>query len=196
MSEDIQIVTIPAADPVAVTLPDVDVLVTEQSEPVVVESPDVEVVTLGEDVNVVETEREFNVVTLGEVGPQGPQGEPGTASAEIYVAATTLSGHRVIATNGAGLAIYADNTNVDHAIQAARISLGAADMGENISVQVSGRITEPSWSWIAGGSIYVGANGVLTQSIPEAPAVFSKVIAVAETATRILILNESPVLLA
>jgi hypothetical protein len=132
------------------------------------------------------------------VGPQGPPGVAGSGSGttvETYVAGATVNGHRVVVTNASGQAIHADNTDPTHANAATKITLGAALFGEPVQVQLIGRITEPSWSWAPNGTIYVGAEGVLTQAVPASPAVFSKPVAVAETATRILIVQEPPTML-
>ena len=99
-------------------------------------------------------------------------------------------------TNNDGEAIYADNTNPDHANSATKITLGAAIAGGDLEVQLTGRITEPSWNWTPGARIYVGTLGQLVTTAPTSPATFSKVIAIAETATRILIVQEPPLMLA
>lgn len=181
-----------------VTAPEirVDVVTQQEIAPVVIESPSIETVTIEEDVHVVDEVRDIQIVTVGEPGPPGIQGEPGIQSQETYIAGETVGGHRILVTQADGTLIYADNTNPDHANQAVRISLQAADAGYPINVQINGRITEPSWAWTPGATLYVGANALPTETEPVSPAVFSKPIAVAETATRILMINEPPVMLA
>lgn len=163
---------------VAVRLLETGVVEAERREIVSVEQPDAQVHVLA-------------------VGPQGPPGVAGAGGGglESYTAGATVNGHRVIVTNASGQAVHADNATAAHANAATKISVGAALVGQTVQVQLVGRITEPSWSWTPGGTIYVGADGVLTQTTPVSPAVFSKVVAVAETATRILIVQESPVIL-
>jgi hypothetical protein len=152
----------------------------------------------------VETERIEHVVIHEEragvqiiaVGAQGPAGTGGGGSTiETYVAGQDIGGHRVIVTDADGEAIYADNTIAAHANAATKITLGAALTGDDLTAQLIGRITEPSWNWVVGGTIYVGTNGLMTQTPPVSPAVFSKPIAVAETATRVLIIQEPPIML-
>jgi hypothetical protein len=134
-----------------------------------------------------------HILAIGMQGPSGTGGSGGTI--ETYVAGATVNGHRVVVTDEDGEAIHADNTDPTHANAATKISLGAALTGEDVQVQLVGRITEPSWAWTLNGTIYVGADGVLTQTPPAAPAVFSKPVAIAETATRILIVQEPPTML-
>lgn len=170
----------------------------EQVISVLHEEPEIAVRLL--ETGVVEAERreivsveqlDTDVLVLA-VGPQGP---PGAGGLESYTAGATVNGHRVIVTDGAGLAVHADNATTAHANAATKISLGAALVGETVQVQLAGRITEPSWNWVPGGTIYVGAAGVLTQVPPVAPAAFSKPVAVAETPARILIVHESPTMI-
>jgi hypothetical protein len=154
---------------------------TEKVEHVVVEQPGVDV----------------HVLSVGPQGPRGPAGSAGGggSTVETYVAGATINGHRVVVTDASGLAIHADPTDAAHANAATKIALGAAMTGEDVQVQLVGRITEPSWNWTPGGTIYVGAEGVLTQVVPADPSVYSKPVAVAETATRILIVQEPPTML-
>lgn len=148
-----------------------------------------------EHVVVEETRIGVHVLAVGPQGPPGVAGGGGGSTVETYVAGATVNGHRVVVTNASGQAIHADNTDPTHANAATKITLGAALFGENVQVQLIGRITEPSWNWTLNGTIYVGAEGVLTQVVPASPAVFSKPVAVAETATRILIVQEPPTML-
>lgn len=192
MAEDLQVVSVIDPGVVAVPQPDIDVVTHEVAYPVVIESPAIEVVTVGDSDHIVDSVHEFSVVTVGEQGPQGIQGPSGSGAAETYTAVTDLGGHRVVVTDSSGGLIYADVTNQAHANQAVRITTQAASAGGSIIVQSMGRMTEASWSWTPGARLYVAANALLTETTPVAPSVFSKVIAVAETATRILIVNEPP----
>lgn len=195
MSDELQVAVV--ADPlvVAVPQPDIDVVVTDVSTPVVITSPEMQVVTVDDEDHIVDQVNEIQIVTVGEVGPAGADGADGGV-VETYIAATSLGGHRVVVTNGSGELIYADVANAAHANQAVRISTQAAVAGASITIQASGRITEASWNWTPGATLYVGVNALPTETVPVAPAVFSKPIAVAETATRILMIHEPPVMLA
>ena len=79
-------------------------------------------------------------------------------------AGENLSGHRAVVTVD-GQAFYADNQTIAHAGQLAGLTLGAALAGDSVTVQALGLITEPGWNWTP-GAIWLGASGVLTQSLP------------------------------
>jgi hypothetical protein len=203
MTDEVQVVTLPDADTVAVPQPAIEVLTEQVITPIVIESPETEVVVLDDEVHVVEALHDMSVVSVGEQGPAGsigatgPQGPAGSVGGfDTYTAGQDLGGHRVVVTNAAGELIYAENTDATHADQAARITTQAASSGADITVQVTGAMFEGSWAWTPGAALYVGTNGLMTHTVPSSPAVFSKVIAVAETATQILIVNFPPVILA
>jgi hypothetical protein len=196
MTDELELIVATEPQIVAVPQPDIQIIADSPVAPIVIESTDVEVVTIEEDVHVVDEVRDIQIVSVGEVGPPGPAGPAGTQGQETYIAGATVGGHRVLVTNAAGELIYADNTDPTHANQSVRISLQAANAGDSLNTQINGRITEPSWAWTPGATLYVGANALPTETEPVVPAVFSKPIAVAETATRILMINEPPVMLA
>jgi hypothetical protein len=107
-------------------------------------------------------------------GPPGPEGPPGPGGSSTYtgVAAEALGGHRVVINSSAGLA-YADASVADHAVRVVGVTLSAAVGGQPVPFQSSGKITEPSWSWTPDADIFLGLNGLLTQSIPGT-AVFAQ----------------------
>ena len=75
-----------------------------------------------------------------------------------------LSGHRAVISDN-GLAFYADNQTLAHAGQLAGLTMGAALEGDSVTIQALGLITEQSWQWIP-GPLWLGSNGVITQTIP------------------------------
>jgi hypothetical protein len=99
------------------------------------------------------------------------------------VAAETLSGHRVVvANNGAArYPVRLDNGDADAVIG---ITLNAAVAGQPVVVQASGEMTESSWNWAA-GPIWVGDNGMLTQTPPTSGWV--QIIATAIAPNKIII---------
>lgn len=77
------------------------------------------------------------------IGIQGPQGIPGASDNFIYlVAAENLGGSRAISASASG-AIYASTSSIN----ILGISAGATSAGQVAQIQISGIITEPSWSW-------------------------------------------------
>ena len=104
----------------------------------------------------------------GDTGPAGPPGPSGTAIYE-FVAQAPMGGHRIIALDEAGVPVYASNDDPDSALRAVGISLNAADIGGTIRVQAEGAITEPSWGWLTDRPVYLGKDGLLTQTVPTYP---------------------------
>jgi hypothetical protein len=97
-------------------------------------------------------------------GPTGPQGPAGDATVTM-TAGATLSGHRLVTKQADGTAIYADATNPAHVSVPLWLTLGAAAMGDQVTAQASGIVTEPSWSWTP-GPLYLDVTGLLTQTVP------------------------------
>jgi hypothetical protein len=100
------------------------------------------------------------------------------------VASTSLSALRCITTDGSGLAKYATPDSLANAVVIG-ISTTAASTGQNITIKTSGQITDASWNWTK-GAIYLGANGVLTQTAPTGGSIIVHV-AKAITATTLII---------
>jgi hypothetical protein len=100
------------------------------------------------------------------------------------VASTSLSALRCITTDGSGLAKYATHDSLANAVVIG-ISTTAASTGQNITIKTSGQITDASWNWTK-GSIYLGANGSLTQTAPTGGSIVVHV-AKAITATTLII---------
>lgn len=112
------------------------------------------------------------LVVQGPPGPPGPQGSGGGSGSQVLLtvlAAITLSGHRVVTPLPDGTVTYADNTTAAHLHAALWVTMGAAATGTSVDVLLYGVVTEPSWSWLP-GPLYLGANGLLTQTPPSTPS--------------------------
>lgn len=144
-------------------MPDHTVLVEEIQ--ILAEQADSSVLT--EEVEVVE------VVAEGLQGPPGPPG-PGGVTTHTLTAGAILGGLRVVLSGASG-AVHASADNADHAARVIGITLGAATTGNPVTVQATGRITELSWTWTPDDDIYLGLNGVLTQTIPPTAAFAQRV---------------------
>lgn len=132
------------------------------------------------------------VQVLGAAGIRGPKGEKGEATlTRTHEAGTHLSGHRAIRVSN-GLAYTADGTNAAHAGRCIGITTGAVVQGADATIQTVGTITEPSWTW-NDGAVFVGANGVLTQSLSG--LAFVQQIGVATSPTSIDINPQLPILI-
>lgn len=103
-----------------------------------------------------------------------------------------LSGHRAIATNALGALEYADNLNPAHANSVLGITVRAFQVGEMAEIIVEGKVEESSWNWIPGKSIFLSANGTLTQTVPQSG--FLLAIGKALSPTKVLIEVQQPII--
>jgi len=142
---------------------------------------------------VVETVREVMVVAVADQGPPGPPGEPGPSGGDVLTitAPVAIGGHRVIAAVGDEIH-YADPDDIATA-QVIGLTVNAAGPGDELEVVLRGSVTNSSWSWAPGLPLYLGANGVLTQSPPSPAAAWVRVLGTALSATRILFNPLSPI---
>lgn len=111
-----------------------------------------------------------------------------------YVAGETLGGDRLVYIDSSGQAKYASNDVLSNTNIVLGITVGAASIGTNVEIQLEGEYEEPSWSWTLEQPIFLGNNGLLTQTQPTAPA-FSLVIGFPITSTKILLRFNNPIVL-
>lgn len=100
-------------------------------------------------------------------------------------AATALGGHRAVALVD-GQADYASADNLATALACFGITIGAVASGAKARVQIAGRIVEGSWNWTPNEPIYLGLNGLLTQTPPTGGNIVRQ-LGLAETATSMLV---------
>ena len=100
------------------------------------------------------------------VGPQGPPGLPGDLIVTDHLAGEALGGHRGVIVGSDNKVYYGDQSNPAHFNRVLGISTGAAAQDDQASVRVGGVMTEPSWNWDLDKFIYLGSNGLLTQTPP------------------------------
>lgn len=140
-------------------------------------------------VEVVET----TVRVEGVPGPRGPMGPAGpSAGGLVLTAAGAIGGHRLVVALGDGLVGYADAGNPAHLGQVLGMSSAAAADGAPVTIVQVGEIVEPSWAWSA-GPVYLGANGVPTQT--PATSGFLQEIGVATAPTRLMVDLKMPIVL-
>ena len=142
----------------------------------------------------------LEVPVSGPQGPAGPQGAQGPAgpsggAALSVVADSSIGGHRVVVLKASGAPEYADNTNSSHTNKVLGITLNAGNSGDTISVVRSGEVVEPTWNWTLDLPVFLGTNGLLTQSAPANPAVFSQVVGFPVDATTLFVTLREPLLL-
>lgn len=105
-------------------------------------------------------------VHVGPPGPRGPRGESGTGEVD-FTAATVLSGHRAVLMTGVDEVGYASAGTPSHVGRVVGITTQAAEAGASVTVRTAGLMTESSWGWTPGAPVYVGVDGVLTQTSPS-----------------------------
>lgn len=109
---------------------------------------------------VVEDATTYQLTALGWVPFAGGGGSdiPGIA----VVAAVDLGGHRVVTVDG----LYADASDITTMNKGAGLTVVAVSAGQTTAAYNTGVITEPSWNWSVGQPVYLGLNGLLTQTPP------------------------------
>lgn len=106
---------------------------------------------------------------------------PGLDAGLRLVAHTDISGHRAVMATPLG-AEHADPANAGAVIG---ISKHAAAAGDLVGIATQGTLTEPTWAWTPGATVFFVADGLLTQTVPTAVSVMP--IGTALTPTSILI---------
>ncbi len=85
------------------------------------------------------------------------------------VAGENLSALRAVTSNSSGQAVYASNDTLANA-QVVGITNGAVTSGANATIKISGILTDANWNWTK-GTVYLGTNGTLTQTVPTNGAI-------------------------
>ena len=134
-------------------------------------------------------------IAAGQQGPAGPSGIPGPAggTAMVFTATTAIGGHRVLALNAANEVIYASNDTLGTAHKIIGMSLNAAAPGGAINVARGSEVIEPSWNWTTTLPVYLGTNGLLTQTPPVSPATFSLIVGFPTSATGLFLSVREPI---
>lgn len=148
------------------------------------------------DVQVIELPVEtIELLEIPKQGPAGPPGMPGPSggSAMLFTASGAIGGHRVLALDAANQVIYAGNDipGTEHKIIG--MSLNAAAPGGTINVVRSGEVIEPSWGWNTTLPVYLGVNGLLTQTPPAAPAAYSLIVGFPTSPTGLFMTVREPI---
>lgn len=112
---------------------------------------------------------------------------PEAPSVVGYVAAKSLSGHRLVVVEPSGQVDYASRLDLTHPGRLVGLTLNAAVKGDSISVQRSGQVTEPSWDWQTSKPLWLDINGQITQTCPKRG--FIVVVGVAIAPNSILLAN-------
>lgn len=109
------------------------------------------------------------------------------------VAGINLSALRAVVVNDSGQLIYADAATVSHAYRVVGIVISATTSGNTVQVLQGGKASDSSWSWLRGSPIFVGGNGLLTQTAPSSGFILP--IAIVVSPTTIFVKVQDPILL-
>ncbi|MDD2885282.1 MAG: hypothetical protein PHT48_09590 [Dechloromonas sp.] len=136
-------------------------------------------------ISIVDSKKTIGISNVGTQGLAGPPGPPGSAGASYLQleAGENLGGQRAVIVS-AGTAVYADNTNLNHANKAVGITAAAFNTGVTGNVQSGGELTGLS-GLTAGMPIYLSTSGTLTQTTPTGG--FIQQLGIAVSATSMLI---------
>lgn len=99
------------------------------------------------------------------------QGLSGAVSNNLFmfsiIASSNFGGQRIIAFNGVDY-FYASYLTPLDSIKAIGISKNAASVGTELKIQTLGNLTDPSFTWGIGTILFLGDNGLLTNTPPVA----------------------------
>lgn len=129
--------------------------------------------------------------------PPGP-GDFTSIDSEDVVHRTTaaaLSGHMLVAPLDDGTVDYADCATLQHINRPIWLTTRSWSSGVVATLLFEGTIVEPSWTWTPGTPIFLGLNGVMTQTVPDG-AMFSRQVATVIDATTIEFSVQPPIMLA
>jgi len=133
----------------------------------------------------------------GPTGPEGPiglQGPPGTSGAinQTYLATQATGGHRLVRTDGLGNIVYANCDDQPSIQNVLGMTQNAANIGDVLSVVRLGEVEESSWNWTPELPVYLGLDGVPTQTLPG-EATFGLIVGFPLTPTKLFICVREPI---
>lgn len=147
--------------PVLIAQENTQTLVTSQEFPVTVTNVETVTAVTTETGYLVQIEQQIDTVVQG--GIQGPRGIPGASTSyETHVAGINIGGHRAVYLDSNNTLQYPDLNDPDSFVVG--ITTQSGSQGTEVTVQITGTITEAGWNWIPGQNVYVSSFGVLTQT--------------------------------
>jgi hypothetical protein len=134
-------------------------------------------------------------VVEGPQGPTGPVGPPGATDKLSYrrIASGPLGGQRMIKSNTDGTVSYADTTDVTHAGKVLGMTDFAVVDGEEVLIVREGLIEFEGFSFDIGLPVYLGENGLITQTASVSG--FSQIVGFAENPTSLFLNLREPIIL-
>lgn len=116
-----------------------------------------------------------------------------TFLSDTYKASENIGGHTVVIMASGGVA-KASSSTPNHSSKVIGMTYHAVSSGQNVKVVTSGRVVEPTWSWITGSPIFLSTNGTLTQTPPSLGFILQVGVAVSPTTINIAL--KQPLILA
>lgn len=132
------------------------------------------------------------VIVVASPGAAGPIGPPGPAGGNVFqgTAGQILGGHRVVRGSSGDLT-YASADIEEHGDDVMGVTMTASALGGTVSVFAAGEMEEPSWTWAPFEPIFLGLDGMLTQT-PPIGAKFHLTIGFATSTTSMMIRIGNP----
>lgn len=125
---------------------------------------------------------------------KGDRGLPGAPNL-VLTAANAVGGNRFVYLDGSQV-LYATNQNLEHGMKIVGITTNAANVGDTLIIALFGEIEEPSWNWELDKPVYLGVNGLPTQTVPTYPnAAFSLIVGFPISPTKIFVSKREPITL-
>lgn len=106
------------------------------------------------------------IITPLNPNQRGEKGADGQGVVEELVCGQAIVKFRVLTTNSDGKAIYASNMEINHVNRVLGISILAGAENATIKFQRFGLIYNDSWNWTPEEVLYLGENGIITNSPP------------------------------
>ncbi|WP_267361530.1 MULTISPECIES: hypothetical protein [unclassified Methylobacterium] len=100
------------------------------------------------------------------------QRPPGDAI-KVMIAAGDLSGQRAVLSTGDGTVAYASALDASHRNAVLGLTIAAASAGAMVDVATSGPVASPGWGLTPGLPLFLGEDGLITQTPPSSPAAFA-----------------------
>ena len=82
------------------------------------------------------------------------------------VAGTDLLASHAVQLDSNGHAVYADSSDLSTIGHLFGVTMTSVSSGQKVMIRIGGEMIDSSWTWNTGGSVFLGTNGVLTQTIP------------------------------
>lgn len=128
------------------------------------------------NLEVIEIEKQVVIISEGR-GVQGAQGVAGISGTTLEisgVAGEGLSALRAVGLFDTGY-MYVSSNNILHRNVGVGITKTGVILGDTVTIVTGGILSDVSWNWDTTKPIYLGNNGILTQTEPTTG--FSQVVA-------------------